>query len=842
MLQPFFDRLGRVSERHWRSVLLLWLLLAVAGYGLKFGLWKNLAPIVGFAIPQWSDVVQGGEFAYLPDDMQSLVGEKLLAEAFPQDLLKSSVVVVVRRESHPLVEADERFLHDVLRPKLEEIAESTPDGRVASVKTSRDPLMGKILVSDDRKASLAVIALTTEFLDHKNGDVIAAVEKVVSDLQTELDRATGQPVVPPGLSIALSGTATVGRDMLKASRESSQKTEVWTVVLVIGLLLLIYRAPFLAFIPLLTVFVSVNVALGAIILLTRFPSLPFRVFWGLEVYITVVCYGAGVDYCLFLIARYKEEADRGVSLDRAISQTLSKVGAALTASAGTVICGIGMMVFAQFGKFREAGVGISLSLVIVLLASLTLTPALLRMMGRLAFWPLGRTEHISGTGWLSGTSLVNRLVERNRVHRAWEWLADVVVNNPVRVLVSCFVVMLPFAGIGLWFHDFLSYGLLSELRSTNQSVIGAKAVQAHFPAGYAGPVTVLLRNELIDFRSEEGRKALDAIALELKAARNELGLVDLRNVRHPLGWAHSEILDENAQGDAGRDSVKSAARGLRNFVDAKRRREADAYYVSSAEGHDGTVTRFDLIFRDDPFSKTSISQLDDVQNVIRQKMPLALKGDTTLHLVGPTASIRDLKTVTDRDQIKIDILVLGVVFLILVALLRKPFISFYLIASVFFSYFVTLGATFAVFWWLDGGAFAGLDWKVPMFLFTILIAIGEDYNIFLMTRIEEEQAEHGAVEGVRTALLKTGSIISSCGIIMAGTFFSLILGGTLVGMQQLGFALSFGVVLDTFVVRPLLVPAYLVLVYGGHFGRVGHLLGDGHAARLPMPARATEKS
>jgi RND superfamily putative drug exporter len=185
---------------------------------------------------------------------------------------------------------------------------------------------------------------------------------------------------------------------------------------------------------------------------------------------------------------------------------------------------------------------------------------------------------------------------------------------------------------------------------------------------------------------------------------------------------------------------------------------------------------------------------------------------------------------------------LGVVFLILVALLRKPFISFYLIASVFFSYFVTLGATFAVFWWLDGGAFAGLDWKVPMFLFTILIAIGEDYNIFLMTRIEEEQAEHGAVEGVRTALLKTGSIISSCGIIMAGTFFSLILGGTLVGMQQLGFALSFGVVLDTFVVRPLLVPAYLVLVYGGHFGRVGHLLGDGHAARLPMPARATEKS
>jgi RND superfamily putative drug exporter len=118
---------------------------------------------------------------------------------------------------------------------------------------------------------------------------------------------------------------------------------------------------------------------------------------------------------------------------------------------------------------------------------------------------------------------------------------------------------------------------------------------------------------------------------------------------------------------------------------------------------------------------------------------------------------------------------------------------------------------------MDPQGFAGLDWKVPMFLFTILIAVGEDYNIFLMARIQEEEKVYGPVKGITVALERTGSIISSCGIIMAGTFSSL-MAGSLVGMDQLGFALALGVLLDTFVIRPIMVPSLLMLLATGKLG------------------------
>ena len=804
-----FERIGKAVERWWPVVLVVWLVALLFSDGLLKGKFRQ------FNLPAWKDLVQDGEFAYLPKEVQSLVGEKLLSNAFPQDLLKSSVVIIVRRENqnNKLSQEDFDYIENELRPELEKI-KARPGSLISSIKTPQDKLIGQLLEISDQRAALVIVALTSEFLFEANRGTVIAIEEMLA--------ASKRPI---GLDVATSGSATVGRDMIQAAAESSRSTEHWTIILVIVLLLAIYRAPVLALIPLLTVFVAVEVSMAMVTLLTHLAIFKgFRVFNGLEVYIMVVVYGTGVDYCLFLIARYKEEIDNGQRWKQALSSAMGKIGAALTASALTVICGIGMMFFAQFGKFREAGIFISLSLCVGLLASLTLTPALLRAAGRFAFWPYVQTQKLPEVGgWISGTTLFSRLFDGRRVHRLWEWMGQTLLHSPGKLLVGCILGMLPFAALGFWKHDFLSYGLLSELRGTTKSVVGAKAVQAHFPAGYAGPLTVILQSSQDDFLEDDGKKILTDIVAKLTDQKTDLKINDIRSLDTPLGL--------NTRKEEG----GGVAKVLQNAALRNRARE---YYVSSNGDLAGHVTRFDVIFEDDPFSRESIRQLTSVEDVIRNTLPPGFLKSGTINFVGPTASIRDLKTVTDQDQIRIDALVMSAVFLILVILLRKPAISLYLILSVFFSYFVTLGVSLAFFWWIEPRAseFAGLDWKVPIFLFTILIAIGEDYNIFLMTRIEEEQRLHGPVEGIRVAVQRTGSIISSCGIIMAGTFCSLMF-GTLVGMQQLGFALAFGVLLDTFVVRPVLVPAYLVMLHSGRFGRMGRWLGASTEVAATAPAK-----
>jgi RND superfamily putative drug exporter len=333
-------------------------------------------------------------------------------------------------------------------------------------------------------------------------------------------------------------------------------------------------------------------------------------------------------------------------------------------------------------------------------------------------------------------------------------------------------------------------------------VAATRLLEEHFPSGVLGPTTVLIINRNVDFGSAQGRTIVAALTERLRAQRQELGLADVRSLTAPVGItaAAAHAFDSlNLPEDIHKLAVE---------------RGSLARYVTDMGERARIGTRLELILAESPFAHRSIDELGHLQQAVRAALPADTPTGSQFYFIGMTASMHDLALTIQRDRTRIEILVLASVFVILLILLRQVVVPAYLLLSVLFNYYATLGVSFAVFWLLDPPGFSGIDWKVAIFLFTILIAVGEDYNIFLLTRIHEEEKRHGPLGGVTMGLTLTGPIISSCGIIMAGTFASL-LAGSLNDLKQLGFALAFGVVLDTFVVRPILVPAFLILLRRG---------------------------
>jgi len=630
--------------------------------------------------------------------------------------------------------------------------------------------------------------------------------------------------------VEVTGSAAVGSDMLFSAKESIDNTERATIALVLLILLLVYRAPGLVLVPLTAIVASTILAMDLVAVLASWSPqldwLDFKIFKTTRIFIVVILFGAGTDYCLFLIARYREELERGLTPADAIARALGKVGSALAGSALTTIVGLGMMVFADFGKFRNSGPAIALCLTVALVACVTLAPALLRAMGTWVFWPWKprakepRPAEMFGKGGRHPISH-GKAESNTQLPRAgppfqsasgapglfagfWSWLSRAVLARPGLILVTAVLGLAPLAYAGLSVP--LTYDLLSELQADRPSVRGTRLVQQHFGPSEIDPVTLLAHVPHAELDSREGRHQIALLTKELydftyvdSAGQTVQPVRSVRSLAEPLG---------NPPG-----SFNLFSRAVRDKIFVLKNPQTKRYYCSETPPYDGKVARFDLVFQYAPFSSESIRLLDSIEEFLEAKAesPTSHWHGARFLFTGTTAGIRDLETVTHSDQIRIQVLVVLAVFGVLLLILRRPGICVYLILSVLFGYFVTIGATELFFGWYYGSTYHGLDWKVPIFLFVILVAVGEDYNIYLVTRVFEEQRRRGTEDGLQTALVRTGGIITSCGVIMAGTFASMMT-GTLRAMHELGFALSLGVLLDTFVIRTVLVPAFLVLL------------------------------
>ncbi|MEA2221298.1 MAG: putative drug exporter of the superfamily [Solirubrobacteraceae bacterium] len=560
----------------------------------------------------------------------------------------------------------------------------------------------------------------------------------------------------PGLEYHVTGSPALLNDINTAVEAADIVLVLATVLFVLALLLAIYRSPILAFVPLFVVTVSFLVSSAIIYLLAR---------QGLEVdststsLLAVLIFGAGTDYCLLLVSRYRDDLRQTEDAGDALRGALPLAVPAIMASGFTVAAALLTLLASQLGTNKTLAPVCAIGVVVILVASVTLLPALLSLLGRRGFWPSATQaaydpERYAPPKPIKGapkpTAEEEFVGQASSVARGrlglWTQVGLRVLGRPLPALVAG-IALLSIGALGLLtYHP--DVNPVKEFRTSPDSKAGYDLFRAKFPPGALGPATVLIE------RSGGPVMDTDIFAVAQRIAK----------------FPHIAALLPGPE----------------------------------PRSIDGRIARLELVFDDDPFQRPAIERIGKIRAAV------AHPGfDVTVTIGDGPARFRDYHDAANSDLLVLAPLVLVVIFLVLVILLRSVVAPLFLLATVVVSYLGTLGIAMLIFDVVFGRA--GIDPLLPILSFIFLVALGVDYNIFLMTRIREEATRHGTRAGVLRGLVKTGPVITSAGIILAGTF--LVLATLPVWLLfELGFTVALGVLIDAFIVRTVVVPAITVML------------------------------
>jgi RND superfamily putative drug exporter len=557
-----------------------------------------------------------------------------------------------------------------------------------------------IRISGDQTTALLVPQL--KFTGHQ--EIFEDAVKSINRLTTFND---------PGLVRKLTGPAGFSHDAIKVFGNINGTLLLVTAGLVFVLLVLIYRSPIFWLIPFSSVIFAEATARGIAYLLAKAGVVVNGQSAGI---LPVLVFGAGTDYALLLVARYREELRRHENKLDALRVALRRAGVPILASGCTVILALLCLSFAKVNGTSGLGPIAAMGIAVAMITMLTLLPAMLAIFGgRKAFWP--RIPHHGDSG-------------ADETHGTWRRVGEWVARRPRRVTAGT-VALLVFFSLGLLaFNTNLTQ--TNGFRGHPESVQGQDLLQAAFPAGASVPADIIV---------PPGSNARAVVV----AAEQVPGVASVRVVqRGPPGLRLQATLGVN------------------------------------------------------PYSVKAYDLIPDIRIAVKHA------GGNDVRVGGGSAQEADLRTAAADDTRLIVPLALLVVFVILLLLLRSVVAPLLLMATVVLSFAAALGI--GSFFSTEVFGFAGLDPSYPLFVFVFLVALGIDYNIFLMARVREETVHYGTRTGMLRGLAVTGAVITSAGIVLAGTFSALAV-LPLVFLTELGFTIAIGVLLDTFIVRSILVPA-----------------------------------
>ena len=657
------------------------------------------------------------------------------------------------------------------------------------------------------QAALIKINIPANFITSRSARIVRHVRSIL---------ASEKPGLPDGLSASVTGSSAFGLDYARAAKKSHLHTFAVTIAAVVLILLVIYRAPLAALVPLGAISAAAIIALA----LLEMGNIYLGMSTGLaeKIFTIVLLYGAGTDYTLLLISRQREFLCSGMPHRQATSEAVNHTLPALLASAGTDTAGLMMLTFANYGLFRSAGPAIAVALLVALSAVVTLVPAVVVIIGARVYWP-------------SHPDRASRKLAGDK-SAVWHRIASLVTARPGTVLAIALALLAVPAVRGAnlkWVYD-----TLADLDGSYEAAQGARTAQDHWPIGEIAPVNVLIEAPgPVEIDKWQRLSAKVTAALGSVRSSKTGAVHDIRSLTAPLGRDIDTVTEAflkmalaakppdaprsqpNRRGvfDLLQDGAKSlVTRLVQNRLQNARNRTFKEYISD-----DRSAMRIEIILDKPAMTLQAMSIVETIKNDLVETLDRE-NFKAKVHIAGATAQTMDIRTVTSADFYRIAVLALGVIFLIVWLLLKDVLLSGFMVLSTLVSYWTTLGITYWVFVGLLGAA--GLDWKVEIFLFVVMMAVGQDYNIFLAARVSQEARRMEARRACRHAIVYTGPVISSCGLIMAATLGSLMVGDMAL-LQQLGFAMALGMLIDSFVVRPLVLPAFIALT--GRTGQKGSL-------------------
>lgn len=738
--------------------------------------WLGLAGIGGPYFGKIEEVSDSDLSAFLPESSEAY----RVSEASAQFRSDETIPAITLFESS----SGEQLSAEQISA-LEEVVTQTE--AVEGVSSEASPLT----MSDDGKAAFAIIPIDT------NGEVdqtIVAIGEVINSNEVA------------GVNHWVTGPAGFLADLSAAFAGIDGILLLVALGVVFVILLIVYRSPLLPFIVLLVSICALATALLLVWWLAKWDVLQLN--GQVQGILFILVIGAATDYSLLLVSRYREELYVHEDKGRALVGAWRGVLEPITASGGTVIVGLLCLLVSDLGSNKALGPVGSIGILFSMLAALTLLPALLYVFGRAGFWPRApRTDRES-------VAAHNRRQESG----IWNRIGEFVARYPRPIwIVTALVLAVATTGVVQLRADGVSQSDL--ILGYSEARDGQAALNRHFPDGSGSPVLVLVSSDqqdkaVIILDADPGVDGVSATATGVTAGFKLLG-EQAASIKADIKAEISKELDQKrAEINTQADEIASAAGPFageiarQQFLDSVLPNipTADELVQEAYPFSDATVTTIgdkvllSATLVDEPYSAEAEATVTRIRETMQSRV-----GQEVL-VGGTTATTIDTNSASLRDRTIIIPLVLVAITIILMVLLRSLIAPILLLATTVLSFGASLGVSALLFnhvW-----NFPGADPSVILYGFVFLVALGIDYNIFLMTRVREESKKIGTRKGVIKGLVVTGGVITSAGVVLAATFAALSVIPILF-LAQLAFVVAFGVLLDTIVVRSLLVPALI---------------------------------